>query len=741
MDMIRKKTLLIVDDEEINLEILNGILMPEYSVYMTKSGKSAVEIAENYLPSVILLDILMPDMDGYEVLSALKKSDKTRNIPVILITGFNSVEDGEKSLDTDAADYIHKPFNAGIVKARVRNQIKQINQIHAEEKSRFFTRMSHEMRTPLNAVIGLSEIALDTGCLSYEVYDYVEKINNTGSALLSMVNDILDISKIESGKFELVPVEYDCAEMINDTVTQNIIRKEEKPVEFVLNIGENIPKRLYGDDLRIKQILNNLLSNSFKYTKEGIIEFEIKYLKKDEDIWLIITVRDTGIGMKNEDIAVLFTDFVQIDISSNRTIEGTGLGLSITKMIVELMGGKISVKSEYGKGSEFSVEIPQKFVTGEVIEPEIVNALKNFCYQSRKRKLRPVRISMPYARILVVDDVITNLDVARGMMKPYKMKIDCVTSGQQAVDIIRKEKVKYNAVFMDQVMPIMDGIEAVRIIREEIGTGYAKNIPIIAFTANAFAGSEEMFLSKGFNAFISKPIDIMRLDAVIKQWIRDEELEKTLTGNLVIAEVFEDRNGTADRKKRIEGLDINKGLRRFNGDWETFLQVIKSFAVNTMVIIEAVKDVNEDNLKDYIVTIHGVKSSCYGICAEEAGSYAEALEKAARASDLNFIKSKTKFFTEILLKLITEIETVLCNEEGNAANKNKPKKDKPYIEALLKLCTACENYNALEVDAVMEEIEVFDYEADDGLVKWLRKNVNEMNFTEIAGRLSVNLRF
>jgi HPt (histidine-containing phosphotransfer) domain-containing protein len=294
-------------------------------------------------------------------------------------------------------------------------------------------------------------------------------------------------------------------------------------------------------------------------------------------------------------------------------------------------------------------------------------------------------------------------------------------------------------------------MEAVRIIREEIGTEYAKNIPIIAFTANAITGNEEMFLSKGFQAFIPKPIDIARLDIVIRQWVRDEEFEKTLKNQQIIVggEVvfdsrtgYDRRSGRGDRRKGydrrlfangVTGVDINKGLERFGGDWETYLNILQSFITNTRLILETVKEVNGETLSDYAINVHGIKSSCRGICAEAAGNQAETLEKAAKAGDLNFVTANNPAFIEAVSELIAEIDGEFAK---SIEKKDKPKKDKPYMEALSKLVAACEGFKAAEIDVIMEEIEAFDYEADDGLVSWLRGNVNQMNFMEIVEKLS-----
>ena len=623
----------------------------------------------------------------------------------------------------------------------------------SDAKTKFLANMSHEMRTPLNAVIGLSELTLHTGGMNAEAEENIKKVHNAGAALLNLINDILDISKIEAGKIELVQVDYDIPSVINDAVTQSIIRMGEKPIRFILNIDENMPSRLFGDELRIKQILNNLLSNAFKYTREGTVELNVKSeTSGDGLLWLTASVIDTGIGMRPENMKSLFTDYTQMDAMANRKIEGTGLGLSITKKMTEMMGGSISVESEFGKGSVFTAKLPQKIVNSAPIGMEVVNNLKNFQYSDSKRdlRLRLSRVSLPYAKVLVVDDIAANLDVARGMMKPYDMQIDCVTSGREAIDAVRGEKTRYNAIFMDHMMPDMDGIEATRIIREEIGTEYAKTVPIIALTANAITGNDEMFLKHGFQDFVFKPIEIQRLDAVIKRWVRNKDLEKAFA-----AQQPGDKRGGKDRRcgadrrsgydrrifaEKIAGLDMRKGLARFSGDMNSYIQILRSFTSNTRLLAETLRDVNEAGLENYTINVHGMKSSCRGIGADAAGFMAEELEQAGKRGDLDFITANNPALLETVAKLITDIENALASVDGNSATKgsDKPKKDRPDAETLSKLLAACKNYKTEDIDAFMEEIERFEYESDGGLAKWLRENVDQMNYSEIAERLEQN---
>ena len=605
----------------------------------------------------------------------------------------------------------------------------------SRQKSVFLANMSHEMRTPLNAVIGLSELTLQSGKLSEDVNLNLSRIYNAGMTLLSTVNDILDISKIEAGKLGLIPVAYDVPSLINDSVTQSITRIESKPINFVLEINEEMPASLYGDDLRIKQILNNLLSNAFKYTKAGTVGLNLSFERDDDDVWLIAKVSDTGMGIRSRDIEKLFLNYSQMDTKFNRKIEGTGLGLPITKKLAELMGGSISVESEYGKGSVFTVRVKQKFIAAEAIGKKTVESLKKFHYSDSKRdqNSRIRRAKLPYAKVLIVDDVQTNLDVAKGMMKPYGMQIDCVTSGKEAIDAVRDGKIRYNAIFMDHMMPGMDGMEAARIIREEIGTEYAKNVPIIALTANAIVGTERMFLDNGFQAFLSKPIEIARLDSVIREWVRDKELEKKIEQDDEPALETHDGQNLLALSAEITGLDFNGGLKRFSGDVESYIKVLHSYAENTRPLLEQMKNVNMENLSGYAIVIHGIKGSSRGICAMELGDRAEALEKAAKEGKIDYVMENNKALIEKAEKLIGDLDLMLAQP---AFQNKKPKKEKPDNGMLESLLKACDTYNMDMVDAVMAEIESYEYESDDGLVAWLKENVDNMNFLQIKERLS-----
>ncbi|MDR0881146.1 MAG: response regulator [Candidatus Adiutrix sp.] len=631
-----------------------------------------------------------------------------------------------------------------IMRQEMRRELVQAREealASAAAKSDFLANMSHEMRTPLNAIIGLSELTLDSDTVEGLARENLGRVYNSGVTLLSLINDILDISKIESGKFELIPVEYDTPGLINDTVTLNMVRIGSKPITFHLEVDEALPSAMVGDELRLKQIFNNLLSNAFKYTREGRVEWSVSCEREGDDVWLVSTVRDSGIGIRPEDMEKLFSEYNQVDVKSNRKIEGTGLGLAICKSLLEMMDGQITVASEYGRGSTFTVRIRQGRSNDAPIGPEVARDLSDFHFTEhrRDRSAKLLRASIPYARVLVVDDVATNLDVARGMMKPYGMQIDCVSSGPAAIDLIREAGVKYNAVFMDHMMPGMDGLEATRIIRQEIGTDYAKTVPIIALTANAILGVEDMFLQNGFQAFLSKPIDIMRMDVVINRWVRDKELEKELYGS---AEGGGEpgRRGESDPGRlggsggfAVDGLDFQQGLNRFGGDEDSYLDVLKSYVLNTPALLDRLRGCTAESLPGYAIVAHGIKSSSCGIGAEPIGAVAESLERAAKAGDLAFVEARNEDFIKKVQNLLTGLSAKL----GNIAEKKpRPQKSEPDAEALAALLAACQSFDIDEVDKAMTRLESYEYESRGELVEWLRAQVGVMGFKQIITRLS-----
>jgi len=630
-----------------------------------------------------------------------------------------------------ASHFIKKPFEEVAA-------LKEEAETHLRYKSDFLANMSHEIRSPLNVIIGLTDLVLEDDSLSKYVEQNLIKINNAGDTLLSIVNDILDFSKIESGKLTISPVEYYLSSLLNDVITLVITRLGEKPIKFTLNIPDDLPNKLLGDDLRVKQILTNLLSNSIKYTHRGVIELSVNCKREGDSVWLEISVSDTGIGIHEEDVKQLFLDYFQVDAKANRNIEGTGLGLPITKRLVEMMDGEIGAESEYGKGTTFNLRIKQGFVDNATLGADLADKLRSFRYIDDKRTdaKRLVRLNLSYVRVLVVDDMHTNLDVAAGLLRKYKMLVDCTSSGRDAVDRIQNGTPVYDAIFMDHMMPGMDGIEAADKIRA-IDTEYAKKIPIIALTANAIHGTEDMFYAHGFQAFISKPIDIMELDSVIRKWIRDEKKERDLGEDTFVTQEPSSEDGNNPTKEIvIPGVDTDRGLFLYGGDKKIYLELLRSYVTFAPETLNKLRNVTKETLPEYVISVHGLKSTNAGIGAETIREQALALENLSREGNIEKVLALNS-------KLIKDTETVMHNIKewlaGYDARNVKPLHKAPDREVLEKLRKYCEDYDISGIDSAMAELESANYEEDAELVAWLREKINISEIAETAEQLAKHL--
>jgi signal transduction histidine kinase/DNA-binding NarL/FixJ family response regulator/HPt (histidine-containing phosphotransfer) domain-containing protein len=613
-----------------------------------------------------------------------------------------------------------------------------------QTKSAFLARMSHEIRTPLNAILGLSEVELQNN-LSGRTRTNLEKIYGSGSHLLEIVNDVLDISKIESGNFEILPVQYELYQLVSDTVHLNIPRIGSKPIKFSLDIAGTIPSTLFGDELRVRQILTNLLSNAFKYTQQGEVWLRISWERREENTALLyFTVEDTGKGIKREDMGKLFSEYAQLDAAANRRIEGTGLGLSITSGLVDMMGGSITVESEYGKGSVFRVVLPQNIIDEKPIGAERVQELCDFRFlkkHSRSWGNNIVRSWMPYGKVLVVDDLVTNLDVMTGLLMPYGLRVDTVLSGREAVDHIRAGEPRYDIVFMDHMMPEMDGVEAVRIIRNEIDTDYARNVPIIVLTANAIAGNREMFLQNGFSGFISKPIDIKLLDMALNQWIRDkqsrETLEKAENEAAAQASRWQPDSDNENRwllEHSVNGVDINAVVGLY-GSGGACIPIFKSFVTNTPPLLEKMAAHLDSSLADYAIEAHGLKGTCAAVCAGEIAALAKDLETAAKEGQLDYVRSRHGELERQALFVTGNLKALLEEWETSRPLREKERRPEPDRQLLERLSAAALELNSALVEEILGELEAYRYEKGEDLIQWFREQADKFEYEAIYQRL------
>ncbi|MDR1359726.1 MAG: response regulator [Deltaproteobacteria bacterium] len=622
-------------------------------------------------------------------------------------------------------------------------RLARLSEAANKSKSYFLARMSHELRTPLNAIIGLSEVELREG-LPGHTRSNLEKILSSGSNLLSIVNDILDISKIEAGGFEIIANDFDLPTLINDVVQLNIVGMDSKDLAFSLDIKESLPLRLRGDDLRLKQILNNLLSNAFKYTNAGRVTLRVRSRCKGAEAIVLFSVTDTGVGIKREEMDKLFEQYSQMKSRPDRNIAGTGLGLSITKHLVELMGGTIRVKSKYGRGSVFSVTLRLKVVDNTPIGWETADNLRNFRFMENRVRVRRnlIRAYMPQGRVLVVDDVMVNLNVARGLMMPYGLTIDCALSAGEAIERIRAipdhapASGKYDLIFMDHMMPGMDGMEAVWVIRTEIATEYARTVPIVALTANAISGSSEMFLENGFNGFLSKPIDLFQLDAVLNQWItKKEDPESSRMAEQKSAARAEHSPGIL-LDAWVQGVDFAAGMARYDSE-EMYLGLIRSYVRHTPELLERlsvwkIEQAGREEIKAYLTAVHALKGTSYVICAEAVGRLAEALEEAARAEDWPAVRSGHPALSEAVKALIAGLAELLQQAPERGEHRAKALRAAPDQALLEKMLSAARDFHISLMEELLAELECFEYQSGSEIIAWLRRQTDSLDCAAVA---------
>ena len=575
-------------------------------------------------------------------------------------------------------------YNMDLRDAKLREMAEGAN----KAKSTFLSTMSHEIRTPMNAILGITEIQLMNPKLNPETKDAFDMIYTSGDLLLSIINDILDLSKIEAGKLDLIINKYETASFISDTVQLNMMRIGSKQIEFDLHVDDTMPSHMLGDELRIKQILNNLLSNAFKYTQEGKVTLSVSHkagkASKDELI-LILSVSDTGNGMTEEQIRLLFDEYSRFNEEANRSTEGTGLGMSITQSLIQLMNGEIFVESEPEKGSTFTVHLPQGDAGIGVLGKEVTESLRQFRTTSRAQMKR-VQISrepMPYGSVLVVDDVETNIFVAKGLLVPYELKVDSAASGFDAIEKIKNGNI-YDIVFMDHMMPEMDGIEATKQLRK---MGYDK--PIVALTANAVMGQSELFMKNGFDDFISKPIDVRILNLILNKLIRDKYPQ-------AITEA-------AWQKKSEKVIEINAQKQSIDPKFAGF------FVRDAKKSLEALGSIMEkggllsnDDLRTYIIHVHGMKSALANAKNPELSAVAARLEDFGRKKKLEVIASETPGFLDALR---TFAKKIMPNKDADVEMTEETKYDLLYLhEKLHVIKTSCDDYDEITLEEALIEL-------------------------------------
>lgn len=534
IDKNKKFNILIVDDREENLLTLEGILdNPELNIIKATSGNEALGLLLDNEISMILLDVQMPEMDGFETAEIIRSNEKTKYIPIIFVTAISKQREYVfKGYKTGAIDYLYKPLDLEILQSKIAayieffkqkfeveqtkkelektiielNKAKQITEEATLAKSSFLANMSHEIRTPLNGIIGMADLALMDENNTESQTERLNDIRQSGESLLDIINEILDISKIEANKLVLEEIEFNTRDLIKKIEKLLSVKTFRKELEFTTNISSDMPDILIGDPLRIRQILINLAGNAIKFTNKGSVSINVKLLKKEKNnLKIEFSVEDTGIGISKEKIAYLFESYSQAEKSTARRHGGTGLGLTISKKLVEMMDGTIEVESEIGKGSKFYFIIELK--QGKTLKATDKSSIKN--QETEKEKTSFKQLS-----VLIVEDQLINRKIIFQLLKRKGHKITSAENGKIALEKAKSEK--FDMIFMDIQMPEMDGLEATKLIRK-FEKDNKTHTPIIAMTAHAMKGDKEVCLAAGMNHYVTKPINPAELYSVIEK--------------------------------------------------------------------------------------------------------------------------------------------------------------------------------------------------------------------------------
>ncbi|MBQ8138000.1 MAG: response regulator [Lachnospiraceae bacterium] len=514
----------------------------------------------------------------------------------------------------------------------------------SEAKSSFLSNVSHEIRTPINAVLGMDEMILRESNEKH-IKKYAMDIKNSGKTLLALINDLLDFSKIEAGKMEIIPVEYELSSVINDLINMVSSKASEKGLELKVDVDRNIPHVLFGDEIRVKQCILNILNNAVKYTQKGRVTMSFTYRELSADeIALRVRVEDTGIGIKQEDLSKLYSPFERIEESRNRTIEGTGLGMSIVKQLLDMMGSRLEVKSVYGEGSDFSFEIIQKVVSKEPIGDFNETYMKSLESMSEYRS----KFIAPDGRILVVDDTPMNLTVVKGLLKETLLRIDTAQSGAEAIEKVKEAK--YDIIFMDQRMPEMDGTETLQKMKQMGEENKSKDSPVIILTANVVSGARESFIKAGFDDYLSKPIDTNKMESMIAKYLPDEKLlsPDPETEEASGKEIPEKEETELEKfYKNSENLDYKAGIAGCMNE-DILKEALHDFYVALKDGPDTIESLwKKGDLENYSIKVHALKSSSRIIGATALSEQAAFLEKCSDERDTGKIDELTPKLLEL----------------------------------------------------------------------------------------------
>ena len=592
----------------------------------------------------------------------------------------------------------------------------------------FLTNMSHELRTPINTILGLNELILRES-QEDTIKEYALDIRHASNILLTLVSDILDFTKIEAGQMELIDGIYDISSLLNDLINGISIQLRKKKLDLVLDIAQDIPYKLSGDEIHIRQIIGNLLSNAVKYTDQGKVTLHLGWKRISEDeIELDLAVKDTGVGIKEEDIPKLFGVFQRMDTITRNKNDSTGLGLAITNRLVEMMGGKLEVQSTYGKGSEFSFTVVQKVVDNAPLGDfekqynESIHSTKNY-----KQKF-----IAPMGRILIVDDNAMNLAVAQGLLKETRLQIDVASSGGECLELLRRKT--YHVICLDHMMPAMDGVETLHAIRKMEGNP-SVDTPVIALTANAVAGAREFYLKEGFQDYLTKPIDADKFENILIQYLPDNVVyltqEHQESGD--VSQEYEAELGLMESKLSGIGINLRNGLKYMGNDMALYSKVLHDFNLILKEKEDGLKDfLKKRDMPGYAIIVHSLKGNARNVGADDLADEAFELEKMSKAGQLEDVEVRSPVLFNLMKNIRKDLKVYLDSEDKKNRKNEEPQEEKLTISdaewknALRELAGRLDDFDGDSVNEKLKELKKYDRpEADKTMLRLCEKAVKD----------------
>ncbi|HAF26017.1 MAG TPA: hypothetical protein DCG85_01745 [Lachnospiraceae bacterium] len=591
--------------------------------------------------------------------------------------------------------------------------------------------MSHEIRTPINAILGMNEMILRE-CDDPTILSYARDIESAGRSLVSLINDILDFSKIEAGSIDISNAAYSVSGLISDVCNMLRVRYASSSIGFIVKVDPTLPKRVIGDEMRIRQVMINLLNNAFKYTNDGSVTLSVKRDDNAKGFILVIEVTDTGIGIKEEDMDKLFGTFVRLELERNKSIEGSGLGLAITKNLVERMGGEVSVKSTYGKGSTFKIAIPQKVVDNDFIGEFSEDKKDEFPALKQKRDSFVAKD----ASILVVDDTPINLKVISRLLRHTQINVDTCKSGKEAIELSAGKK--YDIIFLDYRMPEMDGVETLKEIKKDT-QGINHDTPVIVLTANALSGARERFLADGFDDYLSKPVEAAFLEEMILEYLPAEKVDAADAD----AGVQGASSGYDFHEIRRAGVDTKAGKDNC-GSEEDYIEALRDYASSGLKDVYALREyLDNGDFENFTIRVHSIKSISRMIGAYDIGNVAERLENAGEERDEEYILDRIPAFLVDLVSLSEAIVKMAGLPEKSAEeiiDENEGKNELPDMSVLDEAFAAIREFadNADQDNVAFVLDTLSDYRLPPDILKNvenIRKFAEDFKWEEVSNEL------